>query len=429
MVTTSPWRSRAARTPGTRTDENEPTGSPSRATAAAVLVFSGRDLSLVSATPWTEDEAHPSALAWSRSGKTLMILAADGTARAIAPDGTPRGLRAPDAAADVEDSKFVPWSRWRNGGRGDMACESEGTSGDLRESLSRSSPAFRLPTGRSPRCLAPIHLGNYQGGGFALSDGSRIAVFAIDETTVTSWPRPRDEAPVPDEAPVLDEVPGPIPAPTDETVEASTQREPDVTDEESPEPPSRRGRPGVKSTPGSRGGWVSIKLSNPRMTRVPRTRTSRGGAASVRPGPPSDPEPVPEAKVEAKEAVPPASAPAPAPLSPAPAPAPVAVAPASAYDPITAPTLRAKLASAHVSAQSAPGPTSSSTGAVVQPAGKAKEPSKADAASARNAQRIAFSSLLTAADRAFMEGRKSDAVHLYHDAACEDPQGYPPSWR
>ena len=25
-----------------------------------------------------------------------------------------------------------------------------------------------------------------------------------------------------------------------------------------------------------------------------------------------------------------------------------------------------------------------------------------------------------------MEGRKSDAVHLYHDAACEDPQGYPP---
>jgi hypothetical protein len=25
-----------------------------------------------------------------------------------------------------------------------------------------------------------------------------------------------------------------------------------------------------------------------------------------------------------------------------------------------------------------------------------------------------------------MEGRKSDAVHLYHDAACEDPMGYPP---
>ena len=60
-------------------------------------------------------------------------------------------------------------------------------------------------------------------------------------------------------------------------------------------------------------------------------------------------------------------------------------------------------------------------GAVVQPAGKAKEPSKANETSARNAQRIAFSSLLTAADRAFMEGRKSDAVHLYHDAACEDP--------
>ena len=37
------------------------------------------------------------------------------------------------------------------------------------------------------------------GGGFALSDGSRVAVFAIDETTVTSRPSPRDEAPVPDE--------------------------------------------------------------------------------------------------------------------------------------------------------------------------------------------------------------------------------------
>ena len=43
---------------------------------------------------------------------------------------------------------------------------------------------------------------------------------------------------------------------------------------------------------------------------------------------------------------------------------PIAAAPVPAYDPITPPTLRAKLASAHVSAQSAPGPASfASTGA------------------------------------------------------------------
>ena len=64
-----------------------------------------------------------------------MILAADGTARAIAPDGTPRGLRAPDAADDVEDSTFVPWSRWRNGGRGDMACERGDIGGPSQEPL------------------------------------------------------------------------------------------------------------------------------------------------------------------------------------------------------------------------------------------------------------------------------------------------------
>ena len=98
--------------------------------------------------------------------------------------------------------------------------------------------------------------------------------------------------------------------------------------------------------------------------------------------------------------------------------------PAPAYDPITAPTLRAKLAAAHASAQStAPEKTSA---APTPSSRKNPEPSKAETASVRNAQRIAFSSLLTAADRAFMEGRKSDAVHLYHDAACEDPLGYPP---
>ena len=427
-------------------DANDPTAPHnSRATAAAVLVFSGRDLSLVSVTPWSEDEAHPSALAWSRSGKTLMILAADGTARAIAPDGTTRGLRAPDAADDVEDSTFVPWSRWRNGGRGDMACESEGTSEDLRKSLSRSSPAFRLPTGAFAAVACSDPSGELPSGGFALSDGSRVAVFAIDETTVASRPSPRDEAPVPDELPV------PIPTPTDEKVEASGEPvpdptpEPDVTDDEAPEP-----GPGFPEPAGSAGGEidageprrVGVKTVvepevDPRATDAnepaapaPTDRTPRASA----PVPPSDPKPVPEAKVEAKEAVPPGSALAPSPStspspspSPAPSPAPVAAAPVPAYDPITAPTLRAKLASAHVSAQSTPGPASfTSTGAAVQPAGKAKEPSKADAASARNAQRIAFSSLLTAADRAFMEGRKSDAVHLYHDAACEDPQGYPP---
>ena len=65
-----------------------------------------------------------------------------------------------------------------------------------------------------------------------MSDGSRVAVFAIDETTVASRPSPRDEAPVPDELPV------PIPTPTDEKVEASGEPvpdptpEPDVTDDE-----------------------------------------------------------------------------------------------------------------------------------------------------------------------------------------------------
>mmetsp|Transcript_15553 Transcript_15553/g.60846 ORF Transcript_15553/g.60846 Transcript_15553/m.60846 type:complete len:246 (-) Transcript_15553:630-1367(-) len=42
-------------------------------------------------------------------------------------------------------------------------------------------------------------------------------------------------------------------------------------------PRSRRGRPGVKSRLGSRGGWLSNKSSNQRLTTdVPRTRTTPG---------------------------------------------------------------------------------------------------------------------------------------------------------
>ena len=148
----------------------------------------------------------------------MIDLAADGTARAIAPDGTPRGPARADAAG-VEDSKFVPWSRWRNGGRGDMACE-RGDIGDLRESAFEVFAGVQAPPSAFAAVSCSDPSGESNGGGFALSDGSRIAVFAIDETSVTSWPRPRDEARVPDEAPVLDEVPGPIPALTDETVEA-----------------------------------------------------------------------------------------------------------------------------------------------------------------------------------------------------------------
>ena len=128
-----------------------------------------------------------------------MILAADGTASAIAPDGTHRPLNPPGVVGggegDHASSHSLPWARWRNGGRGDMAVESEGTSEDLRKSLSKPAPAFRLPTSAfaASACADPCGGDDAGVGGFALSDGSRVAVFAVEETTVAPERKPAPE--------------------------------------------------------------------------------------------------------------------------------------------------------------------------------------------------------------------------------------------
>ena len=400
-----------------RRDPNDSLASASttssRATAAAVLVFSGADLSLRSVTPWSEDDAHPSALAWSLSGKTVLILAADGKATAIAPDGTHRPLKPPGVVGggegDHASSHSLPWARWRNGGRGDMAVESEGISEDLRKSLFKPAPAFRLPTSAfaASACADPCGGDDAGVGGFALSDGGRVAVFAVEETTFApeSKPAPEDtkaESPVP--APVPDAKPEAGDAPAREAVD-TVAKEPKMTKQDIVAPPPEPAPVTMAETPPANdpvGESVEVKSgADVDEKRAPeKKKTPAAPAEKTPPAPEQSKEPVAEVKPrdEAK--------------------------PAPAYDPITAPTLRAKLAAAHASAQStAPEKTSA---ALELSSRKNPEPSKAETASVRNAQRIAFSSLLTAADRAFMEGRKSDAVHLYHDAACEDPMGYPP---
>ena len=398
-----------------RRDPNDSLASASttssRATAAAVFVFSGADLSLRSVTPWSEDDAHPSALAWSLSGKTVLILAADGTATAIAPDGTHRPLNPPGVVGGGEGDHSLPWARWRNGGRGDMAVDSDGTSEDLRKSLSKPAPAFRLPTSAfaASACADPCGGDDAGVGGFALSDGSRVAVFAVEETTVAPERKPapevtKAESPVP--APVPDAKPEAVDAPAREAVDTVAE-EPKMTKREIVVPPPEPTPVTMAETPPANdpvGESVEVKSrADVAEKRAPEKKKTPAAPAEKTPPAPQRPSKEPVAEVKPRDE---------AKLEP------------PAYDPITAPTLRAKLAAAHASAQStAPEKTSA---APTPSSRKNPEPSKAETASVRNAQRIAFSSLLTAADRAFMEGRKSDAVHLYHDAACEDPMGYPP---
>jgi hypothetical protein len=132
-----------------------------------VLLFS-KSLALRAAVPWGGSSAPPASLAWSASGRTLVVIATDGTAAALTPTGASRRIRiAHDLPAEVPEdaglematttstagagagadaeagSSSVAWSLWRGGGRSDFAVDVRSASLKLRSELAHTHPVRR----------------------------------------------------------------------------------------------------------------------------------------------------------------------------------------------------------------------------------------------------------------------------------------------